>query len=338
MKINLFRVCIVTIGCCLAILLAMALGLHSSVSAGVITILSILDTKRETLRSAIGRLAAFVIATLIAYAAFGLLGYGLLAFGIYLLLFALIVYALHLQAALPICTVLVSHYWLAGHMQPWLMGNEALLMLIGTAIGVALNLLMPRNAAAIRQQQAHLENILRACFLRLSAALDPGAPSREVAQAQAASDMRAFSAALDAANGLMDTLAGNTLLSDITYYQQYMDLRRNQGAILQRMIDTMGDIGALPPQAAEVSRLLWHIAQALGEGSDPDPLLAELDALRERMRTSPLPVTRDEFEARATLYRIMTDAGHFLLLKRSFLDVIGAKERALYQQNKGELL
>lgn len=331
MKVNLLRIAEVTVGCCLAIVLASALGLANSISAGVITILSILDTKRETLRSAAQRLGAFVIAVVIAYAAFGILGFTVWAFGVYLFCFALASYALNLQASLPICTVLVSHFWLAGHTQPWLIGNEALLMLIGTGIGVGLNLLMPRDVKTIRTAQRRIEDILRAYFLHMSNALANDGRAQDDDMQVLETDMRTLWSAVRDARKQTRTLAGNTFGDDALYYTQYMDMRRNQMAVLQRMTATIKDLAYLPPQAGGLARLMWHIAQALHEGNDAGLLLEELDGIRERVRLSPLPENRDEFEARATLYRLLMDTGHFLLLKQSFVQSLDKEDRALYQ-------
>lgn len=68
------RVVQIAVGCTLAIGIASLLGLQSSVSAGIITILSLQDTKKETLRSAVDRFAAYALAVLFSIAVFGLLG------------------------------------------------------------------------------------------------------------------------------------------------------------------------------------------------------------------------------------------------------------------------
>lgn len=99
MKLRLFRAAEVAVGCCLAIFLAMLLRLENSISAGVIVILSLLATKKETLRSALERLASFALAVAVAFVAFRVFGYGLVGFGVYLFAFSLLAYTLNLQAS-----------------------------------------------------------------------------------------------------------------------------------------------------------------------------------------------------------------------------------------------
>lgn len=329
MKTRLIRVAAITLGCCMAIFLASVLGLVNSVSAGIITILGYQNTKKETLRSAMERLLSFAIALAIALVSFSLLGYSLPAFGVYLFLFALILYALGWQASLPICTVLISHFLLAGHMQPWLTYNQALIMVIGTGIAILLNLLTPRDIQTIRARQRYIEDILRAYLMHLSAALSP-TTDRAGTQAQLQADAARLSQAIEDAQVQARTLTGDSLLSDTTYFTRYLDMRRNQADILSRICIACADLSYLPQQAEALSAMLWEIAKALHEGNDAIALLVRLEAMRDRYRKDPLPVSRDEFESRATLYRILMDTGYFLLLKQSFVESLTPEQRATY--------
>ena len=65
------------LGAAAAIGLAMLLGLEYASTAGIICILSLMGTKRETLRIAAGRLTALLLGTGIAAASYHLLGFSL---------------------------------------------------------------------------------------------------------------------------------------------------------------------------------------------------------------------------------------------------------------------
>lgn len=310
---GLYRILEIAIGCAAAIGLAQVLGLQNSVSAGIITMLSLQDTKRETLRSAVERFAAFALATAVAYASFALLGYGVLAFGVYLLVFASLSYALRLQASLPISSVLVSHYWLAGHMQPWLLGNEAVLMGIGTGIGVLLNLFLPGDTQAMYTQQRQVERGLRAFLLALSNALSGKGTAQGATQT-----LPQLAAAMDAAQKRADLLQGNTLLGDMRYYARYVDMRRQQYILLERMAAAAETLTFPPPQALPLADFLRLTAESLHEYNDATALLDRLSVLLADYREAPLPQSRTEFEARATLYHMLVDTEHLLLIKRAF--------------------
>lgn len=215
-------------------------------------------------------------------------------------------------------------------MQPRLIGNEALLMLIGTAIGVLLNLFLPRNIAAIQAEQTRVENILRAFFLHMTNALR-GEDCKDALQ----DDLAALQNALSGARRQATALSNNTLFGDMAYYTQYVDMRRNQYIILRRIADAASDLPGLAPAAGRLSAFMWQIAQALHEHNDGTLLLTELSQMREGFRQSPLPQTRGEFETRAILYRIMIDTEHFLLLKKSFADSLTSAEKKAFQPPAG---
>ena len=75
----------------LAIICAQALKLDFAVSAGIVAILSVQPTKKETLRTALSRLLAFAVALVISIALFNLLGFTIPVFFIYLVIFIVLV-------------------------------------------------------------------------------------------------------------------------------------------------------------------------------------------------------------------------------------------------------
>lgn len=67
----------------IAIIIATRLGLLYAVSAGTIAILSIRNTKRETLKTAANRGLAFLCALGIGFLSFSAFGFNLIAFGVF---------------------------------------------------------------------------------------------------------------------------------------------------------------------------------------------------------------------------------------------------------------
>ena len=66
-KVDWLKIIKISIGCCFAVFLADWIGLRSATSAGIIALLSIQNTKKETLTIAGKRISAFFIAVAIAY-------------------------------------------------------------------------------------------------------------------------------------------------------------------------------------------------------------------------------------------------------------------------------
>lgn len=70
----------ITVAAVLEILCAKTLKLDFAISAGIVAILSVQPTKKETLRTALARLLAFAVALLISITLFNLLGFAVLVF------------------------------------------------------------------------------------------------------------------------------------------------------------------------------------------------------------------------------------------------------------------
>ncbi|WP_288925109.1 aromatic acid exporter family protein, partial [uncultured Trichococcus sp.] len=66
----------------IAILIAQLLNLNYSVSAGIIAILSVLDTKKSSVLTALQRIASTVLALTIATVLFRIFGFHIIVFGV----------------------------------------------------------------------------------------------------------------------------------------------------------------------------------------------------------------------------------------------------------------
>lgn len=69
--ISSFKIVLAAIG---AIMVARLFHLEFAISAGIVAILTIQPTKRETVNTALGRLYAFVVALVVAFISFRILG------------------------------------------------------------------------------------------------------------------------------------------------------------------------------------------------------------------------------------------------------------------------
>ncbi len=298
-----------------SIFLADMLGLSYSTAAGIITLLTIQDTARETITISVKRICAFLLATLLAYVIFHLVGYHVFAYGIFLFLFIACCMPLRLGAAVSTNAVLATHYLLEKDMPVSLIGNEALLLLIGAGIGTLLNLYMPGRGKEIRAMQKTLEEDLRTVLLRMA----------EYSKKEDRSDYTGAcfdKLQADILSGKKQAFAymNNTFFQESKYFIDYMNMREQQTVVLRDIYKKIIHIRSLPPQTEQVSGLLYETAVTFGESNNARELLSRLSGVLRQMKDSPLPVTREEFEDRAVLYGILMDLEYFLQLKKEFAD------------------
>ena len=85
-KIDISKILKLSLGSSLAIFIAYFFQLQYAMVAGVITLLVVKDTKKETIKGALGKLLGFILCTLYSYLCFNFLGYNLWSFSLYILI------------------------------------------------------------------------------------------------------------------------------------------------------------------------------------------------------------------------------------------------------------
>lgn len=300
-----------------AIAIAGELGLKYSATAGIITVLSIQNTKKETLRSAMNRALAFVCALLLAAGAFSVLGYSLPAFGIYLFLFALLCLNMGWAEAIAMDSVLITHFLTEGNMSPVLIGNEAAIFFIGTGVGVLVNLHLRRKEKEFDRLAAEVDDQIKGILHRMSQWLE-----KEDKSGYTAGCFEKLSKSMEEAKLCAAANYNNQLIGRDTKELDYIRMREQQSVVLQGIYENIKSIYYLPSQAVQVAGLLRQIEQDFHKDNTVEELLKQLERLFLDMKKEKLPESREEFEARAILFYILKQLEEFLLLKREFIKKI----------------
>ncbi len=315
----------IAVGSVISIFLADMLGLGYSTAAGIITLLTIQDTSRETIVISVKRMCAFLLATILAYAVFHVVGYHVFAYGIFLFLFIACCIPFHLGEAVSINAVLTTHYLLEKDMSLPFIGNEAMLLLIGAGIGTLLNLYMPGKSKEIRAMQRQLEEDMRAVLMRMSEYI-----RKEDREDYTGTCFHKLQADIDIGKKQAYAYMNNTFFQESKYFIAYMNMREQQTIVLKDVYKKIISIHMFLPQTDQVADLFYEIGVTFGESNNARALLARLEEVLSQMKSSQLPVTRQEFEARAVLYGILLDLEYFLRLKKEFADALTQEQIRRY--------
>lgn len=314
MKTHFIKSIKIAVAAVLAIFIAGKLGLQSSATAGIITILSIQNTKKETLRTVLRRGIAYLCALLVAVACFGLLGYTLVAFAVYLLAFSFFCMAVGLQEGITTAAVLISHFLSAGNMELPMLLNETGLFVIGSGIGILVNLHLRRKDADFERLAQEVDDQIKDMLRRMAEWLPN--PNR------ACDRIHRFDE-LDEAIGQAKLCAvanmNNSFFSRGTYELDYIKMREQQAVVLKGIYMNIMRIGFLPKQARKVAAYLKELEQAYHKYNTVAKYLDKLKVLEEEMRCEELPKTREEFEARAILFYVLMQLEELLWIKRKFV-------------------
>lgn len=305
----------ITAGAILAILLASCLGLKYSATAGIITILSIQNTKKETIQTALSRAAAFGCALVLSFVCYRLFGYTVLAFGVYLLGFTLVCLRFGWTAAIAMDSVLITHFLAEKVMNIPMVANEIGLFVIGAGIGVLLNLHLHPKENEWRKQMDEADEAIRAIIQRMAQRIRTLDRTNYDGSCFISLDKQ-----LEAAKKLALTNMDNTLGTPSCYELDYVQMRQFQSQVLRQIYNSIQMIAYLPDQAPVIADFFEQISREYARTNDVKKLLDTLHELILSMKKETLPQKREEFESRAVLFYILKQLEEFLLLKKNFVN------------------
>lgn len=297
---------------CFACLLAYFFDFSSAVSAGIIAILSLSDTRRSTIKLARNRLFSTLLALMIGVIAFKLTGYHIWSFGLYLAIYVPLAYKLGWEIGITPSSVLVSHLLIQQSTAPALLLNELLLFLIGTGFALLVNLYMPSREKEIQHYHTLVEEKLKDVLLRLSYYLKRGDGRN---QAQLVNELEQL---LEDALKLVYLDHSDHLFHQTDYHIHYFEMRQRQTSILRNMAQQINTCQLAASESLIVAQLFSKTASQLSQTNPAYNLLNDIESYLEVFRNRSLPKTREEFETRATLLQLFRELEHFIQIKVDF--------------------
>lgn len=300
--------------CMLAILIANLLQLKYYTTAGIITILTLQDTKKQTLQTAVRRTLSYISSVLMAAVLFSLVGYNLWAYGIYMFIF-LFLCVNFWPESMTVASVLVSHFLIEQSMSPAWLYNETMLFLIGTSLGFVVNMLL------LKQMDQELERLITIADNEMKQILSHMALQLgdENSSEYADTCFACLNEKLETARNCAARNFNNSVFETSTYELDYVEMRQKQSMELEDIYRSVNMIQMLPKQANFVAEYMGRISREYHRDNDVQELLDGLDQVQEDMKLEKMPTNREEFEARAVLFYILKQLEEFLKLKNEFV-------------------
>lgn len=314
MKKSIFSSAKISLGCVTAIVISTLLNLKYGLTAGLLTVLSIQDTKRETLKTALKRLYAFFFAFAISVICFKLMGYNALSFGIYLFIFVNICFIMDWKIAIVPVSVLVTHLISEKSTDIMLIINEFLLFAVGAGTGMLVNIHLHNDNEKMSVCRENLDSEIKAVLERMSVRILSDDKSDYSGDCFKKLDSLMFDAQKTARENY-----DNSLKNPQTYDIEYLEMRKKQCSILYEMYKSIIRMNTPPEQALIISDFLKKTAVEYHEKNDVRNLIEKLEKIFAEMQYQPMPAERPEFENRAVLYSFMLLLKEFLCLKYEFV-------------------
>lgn len=303
----------VSIAVAVAIAIANILQLEYAISAGIVAVLSIRPTKRETINLAAGRLLAFLIALLIAAISYRFFGFTQLAFWIYIIPYVFICYLKKWTAAITMNSVLVSHFITYQSMDISHILNEVLIFGIGVSVGILMNLNLHKKEEYIENLKTETdEQIIKILKVIAHRIQDREAPDYNT------DCFRTLEHILREAKNAAEENYNNQLRKQDKRDMEYIAMRQRQYNVLLDMYKTVRTLETKPHTAHAISDFFEKMADEFHRENDGVLLMKAFKEMDAYMKKQPLPTERQEFEDRARLFIMMRYIEEFIMIKLEF--------------------
>lgn len=307
----------IAVGSCMAIAAAELLQLQYATSAGIITLLTVQNTRKDTIQLAVERLLSYLLSIFLIFVCFHYMSrIDWVNYGIYIFLMVIVCYVMDWQNTISVNAVMGTHFLLSPDYSPEFMMNELALILIGTGLALIMNWKMPSNVKVIREAMGKVEDDMQQVLRELSHYLQGYRSGEHVWF-----DLDRMETHIHLGLEHAHEHARNTMSEADLYYVEYLEMRLQQCAMLQPLRNQIWKIREIPRQAQAVSRYLEYLAIYVHEKNVPDQQMEDLQQVFEHMKQEPLPKTREEFENRAILYHVLMELEEFLLVKKRFQEM-----------------
>ncbi len=317
----------IAVGSSTAICIAQELQLEYAISAGTITLLTLLATKWGTVKLSAFRLVTFMIAVATVWAVCVHIDSLWLGYGMFIFITVFIAETMGWRTTISVNSVVGAHLLTSHSFTRASIRNELLLVVIGISIAFLLNLFHD-NANREKDMIADMrrtEKKLQAAMRGLAACLSNGQLRQD---------------GLDEICGLKEEIhvflkeayefQENTFQSHPGYYIDYFEMRQGQCDILHSLYLEVEKIRSMPKQAGMIADYMLYLADFVVEINEPSRQLERLRALFQSMEKEELPKTRAEFEARAMLYHVLMDLEKFLDFKSQFVKGLDVSQLEKY--------
>ncbi|MCR1899973.1 aromatic acid exporter family protein [Irregularibacter muris] len=321
MKEHVIRGIKITSGMIVAILIAKALHMEFYTSVGTIVLVSMLDTKKQSLKIAGTRLLAAILSLALSCLLFSLFGFSITVFGIYLFIFTIMMSKFDTMIAIVLNVVLVLHVYSLKQISAAIILNEFLLMLLGITVALVFNAYNVNIEKEIKDYQKQLEKHLSSIFSNMSLCL-----INECNYERIEEQLRELKEIISAGKKRAYDYMNSYYLQHNNYYVEYFIMRSQQYYIIRSMQKLL-----LPEflKKSEVMMLKYFTEEFFMNTRILDSYeiqLKALDAIKQHFYEAPLPTTHRQLKNRIALNQYLYSMEEITFIMIRFIEKFQSTE------------
>lgn len=314
----------IMIGSSCAMFIAMELELAFASSAAVIALLTIVTTKLETLRLSLYRVITYFVSVILCWGIFLNIENIWIAYGVFVFIIIFFCEIMQWGAAISVNVVIGTHFLSTLDFSIGFILNEFLLVLIGIAMAIIFGFYRRTSYSEERliHNMKYTENEFRSILNYFGSYLDHNEGESELE-----TDLIELQEQIEHFIEQACEYNNNTFKKEGDYYEHYFEMRLRQLGILQNLHTELLKIEQASEETHIVSQYIYQLQKHVLELNNPRKQIEELKIIFTRMLDKELPLTKEEFEARAKAYHMLMYLEEFLTLKMNFVETVNHSMR-----------
>lgn len=298
------------IGFFLATVIASFLKLDFPISAGIITILNLLDTKKASVNVSIRRLISAFFGLIVMYILFELIGYNLVSLFIFVAIIAPLSFKFKAREGLVVNIVLASHLLIYHEVTVGHFMNEMMIVILGVVTGLVLSFHVPQKEEKIKSEMKAIDKSLRLNLNAISMSIKNLCHLDEDEF-----HIEGLIKRIKSARKLALEQRDNFYMTDYSYYYEYFQLRLNQAHRIRYMKERLNHVFINQSQATILSDFIDELADVFDPKNDGLKLMEELEVVKDHFSNLPLPDSREAFNEQSALFQLLYDLEEFIKMK-----------------------
>jgi len=296
----------------IAIGIAQYFGISNIASTGILTILCIQPSRKQSVESALHRFFACLLAIIFSIIFFEIIGYHPIVLGLLLTVFIPTTVWLKIQKGIMTSTVITLNLYSFGSIKLDYITDQLLLIVVGIGTGLIVNLYMPSLDKHLTKIQAKLEEDFQGVLHEIALFI------KEENMNWDGKEITSIENSLEKAERLVEVDRKNHLFKDDLSFEKYFTMREKQFELLQQMLPLVTRLPKKDPMSEEIAIFFEQLSAAVHPGNTASVFLNQLDEINKAFDAQALPITQEEFETRSSLHQLLFLIEEYLKIKSKY--------------------
>ncbi len=311
------------IGIVVATLIAKALNVEFYSSVATIVIVSMLSTKKQSIKMAGIFLIAAIFSLGLASFLFTIFGFSLIVFAVYILIFTFFMYKFDTKSAIITNVVLVMQIYSLETISASILLNQLMLMFIGLSVALVLNIFTLNIEDELIEYQIKVETLLNSIFHNMGLCLN-----NECGEEIVGEELEELDKVLSKSRIRAYDYLNSFYIKQNNYYIEFFIMRKQQSQIIVSMQEFI-QLKFL--KQAEVKLLIDFTDNFVNNTKIFNTCqlqMEKLDEIRHHFTyIAELPTTNIELQNRIALHQYLYGLVHLVELKMQFIENYEKKDK-----------